>query len=174
MATNDCFVRECPALTKEIVVRGHVIGNHTCTHPNLFWRSPQSVLEELSACQGAIFDATGQRAEFFRPPYGFRNPWVVATARKCGMRTVMWTLIPRDWKNKPLEWLRRRMQPVATHAAAASQTRGDIVCLHDGAHRALGGDRAHTLAALEYWLPRWRDLGLKFVTISEAAQTAAR
>lgn len=169
------FVRECPALTREVASRGHLIGNHTQTHPNLFWRGPQAIQKELHACQEAIFDATGKRAEFFRPPYGFRNPWVVARARECGMQTVMWTLIPKDWKAQSAEWLSVRMQPVAAHARASSKRpRGDVICLHDGAHRALGGNRAHTLAALEYWLPRWRDFGLKFVTISEAAQTAAR
>jgi len=169
------FVRECTELTREIASRGHLIGNHTHTHPNLFWRGPETVRTELHSCQEAIFDATGQRAEFFRPPYGFRNPWVVAIAHACGMRTVMWTLIPGDWKSKSAEWLSGRMRPIAAHArASTSRPNGDVLCLHDGAHRALGGDRSHTLAALEYWLPRWRDLGLKFVTISEAAQTAAR
>jgi len=169
------FVRECRPLTREIAARGHLLGNHTQTHPNLFWRGPQGVQKELQACQEAIFEATGKRAEFFRPPYGFRNPWVVHTARDCGMRTVMWTLIPRDWKARSGEWLCEKMRPIAEHAQSpASRHPGDVLCLHDGTHRALGGDRSLTLAALEYWLPRWRDLGLKFVTISEAAQPAAR
>jgi len=45
--------------------------------------------------------------------------------------------------------------------------------LHDGAHRQQNGDRARTIAALEYWLPRWRDSGLKFVTIAEAVNGPA-
>ena len=53
--------------------------------------------------------------------------------------------------------------------ATASGT-GDILCLHDGYHRQLNADRTHTLAALEHWLPRWRDLGLEFVTMDEAVR----
>jgi hypothetical protein len=45
---------------------------------------------------------------------------------------------------------------------------GEILCLHDGNYLAQNGDRSVTLAALEYWLPRWRDLGLEFVTMTEA------
>ena len=169
------FVRECPSLTNEIIMRGHLIGNHTQTHPNLFWKTPRMIRAELHACQQAIFDATGKQATLFRPPYGLRNPWVVPCARECGMQTVMWTLIPRDWKAKSTEWLTKRMQSIAARAQASpTGIAGDVLCLHDGAHRALGGDRSRTLAALEYWLPRWRELGLKFVTISEAAQPAAR
>jgi peptidoglycan/xylan/chitin deacetylase (PgdA/CDA1 family) len=169
------FVRECRGLTKEIAERGHLLANHTEMHPNLFWLTPDAVRDELQRCQDALRDATGGDARFFRPPYGFRNPWVVSTARDLGMQTVLWTLLPGDWRARSGEWLAERMQPIARHAEAASgRHTGDVLCLHDGAHRALGGDRSHTLRALEYWLPRWRDLGLKFVTISEAVKLPAR
>jgi peptidoglycan-N-acetylglucosamine deacetylase len=169
------FVRDCGSLTKEVSDRGHLLANHTETHPNLFWLSPGAVREELRRCQDALRDATGSDARFFRPPYGFRNPWVVSVARDLGMQTVLWTLIPGDWRARCGDWLAQRMQPIAQHAQKASlRHTGDVLCLHDGAHRGLGADRHHTLAALEYWLPRWRDLGLKFVTISEAVTLPAR
>jgi peptidoglycan/xylan/chitin deacetylase (PgdA/CDA1 family) len=86
----------------------------------------------------------------------------------------MWTLIPGDWREKSADWLTARMQVIASNAACANKrTTGDILCLHDGAHRKLNGDRHRTLKALEYWLPRWRDLGLKFVTIGPAVSTPA-
>lgn len=168
------FVRECPQLTRETSERGHLLGNHTQTHPNLFWLSASGVRNELQQCQNALQDALGAPAKYFRPPYGLRNPWVVSTARKLGMQTIMWTLLPGDWHEKPVEWLTQRLQPVANNARNSSQRiSGDVLCLHDGAHRQLNGDRTRTLAALEYWLPRWRDLGLKFVTIAEAVSTPA-
>jgi hypothetical protein len=45
--------------------------------------------------------------------------------------------------------------------------RGDIVLLHDGDHRVPESDRRHTVSALEYWLPRWKDSGLRFVTLEK-------
>lgn len=168
------FVLECPDLTKEISARGHVLGNHTQTHPNLFWQSRSTIRNELQQCQNALQDTLGSAANYFRPPWGLRNSWVVSTASELGMETVMWTILPGDWREKPAEWLIGRMQPIALHAKkAAHRDSGDILCLHDGAHRALNGDRTRTLAALEYWFPRWRDLGLKFVTIGEAVSTPA-
>jgi peptidoglycan/xylan/chitin deacetylase (PgdA/CDA1 family) len=166
------FVRTCPELAKEVANRGHLIGNHTQTHPNLFWLSPRAIRNELRQCQSALQDVVGAAAKSFRPPYGLRNPWVVGTARELGMQTVMWTLLPGDWREKSVEWLTRRMSPIADHAQdSANRAAGDVLCLHDGAHRQLNGDRIRTLQALEYWFPRWRDLGLKFVTIGEAANT---
>ena len=174
------FVRECPALVKETVARGHEVGNHTELHPNLFWLNQIKVQVELRLCHDAIRNTIGTPPKWFRPPFGLRNPWVVPVARELGCRTVMWTLIPGDWRDKPAEWLISRMQPIASHAQGISKDSssvtggtGDILCLHDGGHRELNADRTRTLAALEYWLPRWRDLGLEFVTIDQAVRTPA-
>jgi len=168
------FVRECQPLTKEIAVRGHLVANHTQTHPNLFWLRPKAIRSEMQKCQEALRETLGAPAKYFRPPFGLRNPWVISAARELGMQTVLWTLLPGDWREKPVEWLVPRMQPIAENVRnVARRKSGDILCVHDGAHRQLGGDRSCTLRALEYWLPRWRDLGLKFVTIGEAVHTPA-
>jgi peptidoglycan-N-acetylglucosamine deacetylase len=170
------FVRACPKLVRETVERGHTLGNHTETHPNLFWCSADQIRNELRQCQEAISEILGVSPRWFRPPYGFRNPWVVSTAAELGMKTVMWTLIPGDWREKPAEWLIRRMEPIARHgrkSRGAGHRTGDVLCIHDGSHRALNGDRTRTVAALEHWLPRWRDLGLEFVTIPEAVSIPA-
>lgn len=169
------YVRECPGLVKETAERGHVLGNHTETHPNLFWQSPTQVLVELRLCHDAILGATGAPPKWFRPPFGFRNPWVIPTARELGCQTVMWTLIPGDWRAESAGWLIERMQPIAQRARKGGATgpAGDILCLHDGYHRQLHADRRYMLEALEHWLPRWRDLGLEFVTINEAVRSSA-
>jgi peptidoglycan/xylan/chitin deacetylase (PgdA/CDA1 family) len=107
---------------------------------------------------------------------------VVPVARELNQRVVMWTLIPGDWRATSSEWLIPRIQPIAARAqrnlgaagaAGGGATTGDILCLHDGSHRQLNADRLPTLAALEHWLPRWRDLGLEFVTIDEAVSAPA-
>jgi peptidoglycan/xylan/chitin deacetylase (PgdA/CDA1 family) len=173
------FVRECPELVKETVARGHQVGNHTELHPNLFWCSPSQIRIELRLCQDAIRNVLGAPPKWFRPPFGMRNPWVIPVARELDCQTVMWTLIPGDWREKPAEWLISRMQPIADRAKKKPESgsnpaaAGDVLCLHDGGHRELNSDRSRTLVALEHWLPRWRDLGLQFVTIEEAVSTPA-
>jgi hypothetical protein len=44
---------------------------------------------------------------------------------------------------------------------------GDIVLLHDGDNRVASGDRRHSLEALEYWLPRWKEAGLRCGSLNE-------
>lgn len=169
------YVREAPTLVREISERGHVLGNHTDTHPNLFFCGPQETRSELLRCSEAIGQATWAEPRWFRPPFGFRSPWLGALAQQQRMRTVMWTLIPGDWRVKTSEWLIERMKTIAAHAQnlppkdkpLQKPSTGDILCLHDGDYGRANADRARTLTALEYWLPRWRDLGLEFVTIKQ-------
>jgi len=174
------YVRQSPALVKEIPARGHLLGNHTDTHPNLFFSGPVETRDELLRCSAAIQEATWQEPRWFRPPFGYRSPWLGQIVHRLGMTTVMWTLIPGDWCVKPAEWLIERMKPIAAHAQKklppgsgyGGGLIGDILCLHDGDYARPNADRTHTLAALEFWFPRWRDLGLQFVTISEATGKA--
>lgn len=152
-------VRAFPALAKEIAARGHVIGNHTETHPRLAFLPPARIADELSRCDDAIAAATGKKPRWMRPPFGFRGPQLGGVVRKRGCAgVVMWSVWARDWKPQPPEPVIQRLRRVGG---------GDIVLLHDGDHRVLEGDRRHTVAALEHWLPRWKDAGIRFVTLDE-------
>ncbi len=172
------YVRESPSLVKEIAQRGHALGNHTDTHPNLFFCGPLETSEELRRCHDAIHQATWAEPRWFRPPFGIRSPWVSEIVHRQGMRTAMWTLIPGDWRPRAAAWLIERMSPIAERARKklppstghGGAMTGDILCLHDGDYARPKADRAHTLAALEYWLPRWRDLGLEFVTMDQTIE----
>jgi peptidoglycan-N-acetylglucosamine deacetylase len=174
------FARECPELVREIADRGHAIGNHTETHANLFWCRPPQIRAEIARCNEVLAAITGAAPKWFRPPWGMRNPWVISNAAAAGLRTVMWTQLPGDWRGKPAEWLIPRMEPIAERVQKVGAANdlpgtagGDVLCLHDGDYRFLSGDRSATLGALEHWLPRWRDAGLEFVTIDGAVSDPA-
>ena len=168
------FVRERPDLTREIAARGHALGNHTDTHPALTFLSARRIEDELSRCRDAITRALGSDAApaaapalWMRPPYGFRGPQLRGAVRRAGSRgVVMWSVIGYDWKPQPPEKLIARL----ARAGKSGAWGGDIVLLHDGDHRALNGDRRHVVAALEHWLPRWREAGRKFVTINQLGE----
>jgi peptidoglycan/xylan/chitin deacetylase (PgdA/CDA1 family) len=152
-------VRAFPALAKEIAERGYTVGNHTETHPNLTFLSRHQIDQELDRCDAAIASATGEVPRWMRPPYGFRGPQLDSVVRRHGgAGVVMWSAIARDWKPQPAERVIERLRSVQG---------SDIVLLHDGDHKVLEGDRRHTLAAIEFWLPRWRDAGIRMVNLDE-------
>ena len=165
------FARACPQLVREISARGHLLGNHSETHANLIFLSRTGIREELARCQDAVAAASGaEPPRWMRPPYGYKNPWLGGEVRAAGMRgVVLWSKICWDWKPQPPQRLIERLARVAR----PGRPRGDVVVLHDGDHRALGGDRRHVVAALEHWLPRWRDAGMEFVTMESSSGSAA-
>src|SRR5690348_3178119 len=67
-------VRAYPDLAREVVRRGHTIGNHTDTHPALPLLSGRKISQELDRCDEAIRSATDVVPRWMRPPYGFRSP----------------------------------------------------------------------------------------------------
>lgn len=153
-----------PSVAKEIGERGHAVGNHTFGHANLTIRSRAGISVELERCDEAIEAATGRKPRWMRPPFGYRSPLLGSMVRKRGgAGVVMWSRSGRDWNPQPAEDVIHRLRRVRG---------GDIVLLHDGDHRVPAGDRRHTLAALEHWLPRWRDAGLRFVTLDDTAGEA--
>lgn len=153
------FVKAYPDLAKEIAQRGHTIGNHTFTHPPLALQSSSRIAEELRECDSAIEGATGRKPRWMRPPFGFRGPHLAPVLKSRGDEPmVMWSIWARDWKPQPPEPVIARLQRAKG---------GDIVLLHDGDHRAPVGDRKHVLAALKYWLPRWKSAGLNFATLDD-------
>ncbi len=180
------FARACPELVREIADRGHSIGNHTETHANLAFLPPGRIAQELRACQESIRSAlrpSDQDAQdalpiLMRPPFGCRGPQLWSAIRRVGLRGVaMWSLKCYDWKPQPAARLIERLGRVAERsrlpAAAVTEKKshhgGEIVLLHDGDARRLGADRRHVLAALQFWLPRWRDAGFEFVTMNSLA-----
>ncbi len=160
------FVRSCPELIREIDARGHLLANHTDTHPHLALHSGARNLIELKRCSDSVAEALaagpGHSAgmKWMRPPFGFRGPQLYGAMREVGIDGVaMWSRLCYDWKPQPEENIIRRLAKVGA---------GDVVLMHDGDFRAQGADREHVLLGLEHWLPRWRDAGLEFVTIGAA------
>jgi peptidoglycan/xylan/chitin deacetylase (PgdA/CDA1 family) len=153
------YVQQAPGLMAEIAARGHVIGNHTYSHPNLLFQGRKHIVSELNRCEDTIMRAAGQRSRCVRPPFGFRGPQFNSAARAAGFsKVVMWSVSARDWNLQPWEKVSRRLGRAAG---------GDILLLHDGDHRRPNADRSHTLKALEFWLPRWQDSGFKFIALDQ-------
>src|SRR5271154_682554 len=153
-------VRAFPALAREIAERGHALGNHTETHPSLTFLSAGRIREELERCDDAIVAVTGKSPRWMRTPFGYRSPLLDSIVRRRGGAGVaMWNEAARDWRTHEPEPVIQRLRRARG---------GDIVLLHDGDHRMPEGKREHVLAALEYWLPRWRDAGIQFVKLDEA------
>jgi peptidoglycan-N-acetylglucosamine deacetylase len=152
-------VRAFPSLAKEIAQRGHAVGNHTEMHPRLTFLTSRKIEQQLARCDEAIATATGKPVRWMRPPFGYRGPQLDRVIRRRrGAGVVMWSVAARDWRPQPAARVIERLARVRG---------GDVVLLHDADYKTAGADRRHTIAALEHWIPRWKDAGFRFVSLDE-------
>ncbi|MER7455452.1 polysaccharide deacetylase family protein [Micromonospora sp. NPDC126480] len=129
-------VRRHPELVRRIVREGHQLCNHSWRHDVDLGRRPVAEIRaDLQRTTAAIRAAVpGAKVPFYRQPGGRWTPEVVKVAKELGMRSLHWTVDPRDWGKPPAATISKRV-----HGAVRP---GGVVLLHDG-----GGDRAATLAA---------------------------
>jgi peptidoglycan/xylan/chitin deacetylase (PgdA/CDA1 family) len=153
------YVQQRPEIAREVAQRGHVIGNHTFTHPFLALQSLTSVREELRTCRDAIANAVGEHSNLFRPPWGARRPGVFRVARELGFDPVMWSATGYDWNAPSAEYIQGKV--------IARIRGGDVVLLHDGGHLRFGTDRSNTVKAVDALLTRYKAQDYEFVTIPE-------
>jgi peptidoglycan/xylan/chitin deacetylase (PgdA/CDA1 family) len=91
------YVRQRPDIAREVASAGHIIGNHTMTHPPLIFTSATKARRELLECRAALSDTVGVHSNLFRPPFGARRPATLRIARELGMEPVMWNITGYDW-----------------------------------------------------------------------------
>jgi peptidoglycan-N-acetylglucosamine deacetylase len=153
------YAQQHPEIVCEIARAGHVIGNHTFTHPLLTFKSEAEIRIELCTCRVALADTIGQHSNLFRPPFGGRRPAVLRVARELGLEPVMWNVTGYDWNAPPAAMIERRV---------TRQIRGgDVILLHDGGHKQIGADRSQTVLATDRLIARFKEKGYEFVTIPQ-------
>ena len=133
------------ALARRIVAEGHTLGNHTQTHPRLPLCTHARITAELTDAQHAITDTVGAPVRLFRPPHGFRTPFVLKTARHLGLTPTTWNLIANDWSLPTAEAITARV--LAGIAGNQRRGRASNIVLHDGSQISPTADRSRSVAA---------------------------
>lgn len=153
------YVQQRPDLVRSIAEQGHVIGNHTFSHPLLIFESRRRVQDEIVRCRKAITEAIGPHSHLFRPPWGGRRPGVFPLVRELGLVPVMWNVMGYDWKAPSAEYIQGKLR--------SRIKGGSVILLHDGGHIRFGMDRSATVKATDAIISHYRGEGYEFVTIPE-------
>jgi peptidoglycan/xylan/chitin deacetylase (PgdA/CDA1 family)/GT2 family glycosyltransferase len=159
--------RRYPEVCQRIVTTGNVIGNHSYHHyKSLCLRRSRAVAREVEQAHQAIYECTGFEPKLFRPPHGFRTPWLMRTVDRLGYRVVTWDNMTGDWKaNKSAEEIERNIVQRAKP--------GGVIVLHDGRDSRPSYDRSQMLQALPFVIGTLKKRGFDFVTIPELLEPEA-
>jgi peptidoglycan-N-acetylglucosamine deacetylase len=151
-----------PELVRRISNAGHLIGNHSWSHPNLALATTSRIREELTRTSETLQEITGKRVHWFRPPFGGRRPVVLRIARSLGMTPVTWNAITTDWSEPSSDRITERLCTKIEH----NQQRGwaTNIVLHDGGHLELGANRGPSVGAAGQIVARYKPTH-RFVTL---------
>lgn len=163
------YANRYPKLLKRIQAEGHLIGNHTYTHPNIAEISSAHLRLELNTTQRLFESRLGVTTVLFRPPYAEDvepsspdQAQTMSTTSKLGYLTVGIHIDPKDWSNPGVDTI---VQNAITQAESGN---GHVMLLHDG-----GGDRSETIEALPRIINELKQRGYTFGTVADVLGVSA-
>ncbi len=104
-------VKKYPDVARDVLKRGHVIGNHSMSHRKMLLMKKAEVENEIDEAQKTISDVTGMKPVWFRPPYGMFNFTCADVARKRGLSIVLWTVLSGDYSEISSEHILKIIKP---------------------------------------------------------------
>ncbi|WP_078501452.1 delta-lactam-biosynthetic de-N-acetylase [Paenibacillus selenitireducens] len=92
------YVKQEPELVKRMVAEGHLIGNHSWSHPDMSQISNTQLKTELDKVQAEVTQLTNQKhMTYLRPPRGIFNDRILGESRALGYTSVFWSIAYKDW-----------------------------------------------------------------------------
>ena len=153
------FIKDNPDLIKRMITEGHIVGNHTMTHPDMSQiSSMESFQKELEGVEEHYTSVTGEpMTKFYRPPRGVYSTENLSMAKELGYSTFFWSLAYVDWIQE--------QQPSKEEAFQKLIPR-----IHPGAIVLLHNTSSTNAAILDELLTRWEEMGYQFHSIKELTE----
>lgn len=150
------YLEQNADLVRRMVEEGHIVGNHTMTHPDMSKiEDLDGFSRELTDLEALYREITGQEMmKFYRPPQGVYSRENLEMARDMGYQTVFWSLAYADWDTND--------QPTREEAMEKLTTR-----IHNGAIVLLHSTSKTNAEVLDELLTRWEDMGYRFAGLDE-------
>ena len=150
------FLETSPELVKRMAEEGHIVGNHTMTHPDMSAISDmESFKKEIEGVENLYKEVTGKSLlKIYRPPQGKYSEDNLRMAQELGYKTIFWSLAYVDWYNDN--------QPTKEQAFDKLIPR-----IHNGAIVLLHSTSKTNSEILDELLTKWEDMGYIISPITE-------
>ncbi|NJL97185.1 glycosyltransferase [Candidatus Gracilibacteria bacterium] len=159
-------VAKYPEITNRIIEEGHIIGNHTYTHPKTYTLEETVLANEIKATQNIVQEVTGVTPRYFRIP--FSDLTSLDTEKDLTRYNIAQDqgLISAEYNVDSKDWELNEKQKILDKIFSYDHNESSQVLLHDG-----GNNRQSTIEALPEIIERLRSQGINLVTVEEADTT---
>ena len=150
------YLEQSPDLIARMVQEGHIVGNHTYSHPNMSKISTKETLQkELEKNEALYQEITGQpMPKYYRPPAGKYSIENLQNAKALGYKTMFWSLAYVDWLQDD--------QPTREQALDKLLPR-----THCGAVILLHNTSSTNAAILNELIQTWKSQGYSFASLDQ-------
>ncbi|UNC92426.1 polysaccharide deacetylase family protein [Candidatus Contubernalis alkaliaceticus] len=146
-----------PEVVERIIEEGHVVGNHSWSHPDLRKISTERLITEILRTEEVLHKITGLRTALIRPPYGLISLPVLEEVKEMNYKVINWSVDSVDWRDRNVEQILKNTLP---------DVRAESILLFHSAGGE-GQSMAATVEALPELIETLRMLGYSFVTVDE-------
>lgn len=151
------FVKDQPELVKRMVSEGHLIGNHSWSHPDMTRISAEQIKQELERVKEQVASLTEQKEmHFLRPPRGIFSDRMLEASKGLGYTNVFWSVAYVDWDVK-----RQKGGNYAYQKVMAQLHPGAVILLH-----SISRDNAEALGKI---IDDARSQGYEFKRLDQMA-----
>jgi peptidoglycan-N-acetylmuramic acid deacetylase len=92
------YIKDQPELLKRMQAEGHIVGNHSWSHPDMTTISDSKIKEELDKVKTQASLVTEQQDMIYlRPPRGIFSERTLAVTKGLGYTNVFWSIAYKDW-----------------------------------------------------------------------------
>lgn len=95
---TESYIKSAPKIVKQMKKEGHLVGNHTCSHPQLTSCSVSQIKKEIRQCAKTMKKLTGYEMDpYVRPPEGVYSERVLKILQDMGYASFFWSLAYYDY-----------------------------------------------------------------------------
>ncbi|WP_407669173.1 delta-lactam-biosynthetic de-N-acetylase [Paenibacillus algicola] len=149
------YVRTQGDLLKRMTAEGHIIGNHSWSHPDVSAITEDKLRQELDRVKSEVNAVTGQQEmKYLRTPRGIFNERSLAVSKEMGYTNVFWSIAYMDWDVNAQKGPQHALQKVT-----AQLHPGAVLLLH-----SISRDNAEALGDI---IDEARKQGYEFRSLDE-------
>lgn len=150
------YVKSNPDLIKRMVEEGHLVCNHTASHPSMARITNQEKFnKEFTDLEKAYEEVVGKpMPKYFRPPMGKYSELALYYTKCLGYKTIFWSFAYYDWEPK-----KQTSADAAMKNIMKKTHNGEIVLLH-----AVSKTNANIMDSV---ISEWKKQGYEIKTLDD-------
>ncbi len=147
-------VKENSELIARMIKEGHIVGNHSVTHPDFSTLSESEIVEEIKGFDDYMRENFGYSSLYFRYPQGKYSEYALTVLNELGFKCIFWSLAYADWETDN--------QKGASYAYETVMSR-----IHPGAVILLHSVSSDNAGALSDIIESCRERGYEFCSLDD-------